>query len=102
MCSQAGISTLDVLPDGLPSGADMQLAAGESEVVGSWALHMHDASGKGPVKYHALLRVRNCLDQRCKISSLTAAMWPCREEICQGEALRDADRALSQSDHDSG
>jgi len=45
--AQAGISAVEVLPAGEPSGVYSQLAAGESEVVGSWALHLHDTSGRG-------------------------------------------------------
>ena len=38
---------MDILPDGSSSGTNVRLVDGVSEVVASWALHMHDTSGKG-------------------------------------------------------
>ncbi|CAL8462054.1 g1585 [Coccomyxa elongata] len=45
--SQAGKSVVDILPQGASTGAGVQLAAGVSELLGGWAVHMHDLSGQG-------------------------------------------------------
>lgn len=70
---------MDILPDGSSSGTNVRLVDGVSKVVASWALHMHDTSGKGQhLQCH--LGSKTCLSGECSetgmaLLHLFAVFW---------------------------